>query len=427
MLNRVFLTSVFLYAVLASCARAAAAEPTIINIRFVGNERTQESVLRREMYIKEGDQLDYRKIDQSIQGLRDLDLFKSVSYYIEQNEPAAIDASPGAELVITVEEKIYTLIVPRVRVQDNQTRIGINARLDNLWGLDHAMRYVVERKGTVEGVDENRQRLAYFYPNVNGSKYSISLQAVDENTVTEQLDNSLENSLNTSFSVMLHKWLNPGQKKLGRYISAGVNHTQRTHETLAGAYLDEALANSFAVEYGYRKVHERDNTREGRHYGYIGEWSNEAFGSDSEYFKQLLFYRGYYRIDSRPGDNLNVQLQVGYSNKDILGDEAFTLDFRNDLRGYERDRFTGNSMVLANLEYMTPSSFSRNLRYVGFVDLGNTYDSEKRFQPDGLNAGVGFGIRWKIPSLVKVDLRIDLGYGISDQNLQTTVGTHYAF
>jgi outer membrane protein insertion porin family len=415
-----------LYLVLMPWCQAAS-EPVITSIRFEGNERTRESVLRREMYIREGDELDYGKVEKSIQGIRDMGLFKKVGYYLEQNQPAAVDEASGIELVITLEEKIYTLIIPRVRVQDNQTRIGVNARLDNLFGLDHSMRYIVERKGTVEGVDEYRQRLSYYYPNVNGSRYSVNFSAVDENTVTEQIDNSLENSLNKSFALVLHKWLNPGQKKVGDYISAGVSHTQRTHETLDGVYIDETLANAMVFEYGYRKVHEMDNMRDGRHYGYSVEWSNEAFGSDAEYFKNLLFYRSYYTFDSRPGDNLNVQLQLGYSSNDILGDEAFTLDFRNDLRGYERDRFTGNSMVLLNLEYMTPSSFSRKLRYVGFVDIGNTYDSEKRFQPDGLNAGLGVGIRWKIPSLVKVDLRIDLGYGIADENYQTTVGTHYAF
>ncbi len=415
-----------LYLVLIPWCQAAS-EPVISSIRFEGNERTRESVLRREMYVREGDELDYGKVEKSIQGIRDLGLFKKVGYYLEQNQPAAVDETSGIELVITLEEKIYTLIIPRVRVQDNQTRIGVNARLDNLFGLDHSMRYIVERKGAVEGVDEYRQRLSYYYPNVNGSRYSVNFSAVDENTVTEQIDNSLENSLNKSFALVLHKWLNPGQKKVGDYISAGVSHTQRTHETLDGVYIDETLANAMVFEYGYRKVHEMDNMRDGRHYGYSVEWSNEAFGSDAEYFKNLLFYRSYYTFDSRPGDNLNVQLQLGYSSNDILGDEAFTLDFRNDLRGYERDRFTGNSMVLLNLEYMTPSSFSRKLRYVGFVDIGNTYDSEKRFQPDGLNAGLGVGIRWKIPSLVKVDLRIDLGYGIADENYQTTVGTHYAF
>ena len=415
-----------LYLVLMPWCQAAS-EPVITSIRFEGNERTRESVLRREMYIREGDELDYGKVEKSIQGIRDMGLFKKVGYYLEQNQPAAVDEASGIELVITLEEKIYTLIIPRVRVQDNQTRIGVNARLDNLFGLDHSMRYIVERKGTVEGVDEYRQRLSYYYPNVNGSRYSVNFSAVDENAVTEQIDNSLENSLNKSFALVLHKWLNPGQKKVGDYISAGVSHTQRTHETLDGVYIDETLANAMVFEYGYRKVHEMDNMRDGRHYGYSVEWSNEAFGSDAEYFKNLLFYRSYYTFDSRPGDNLNVQLQLGYSSNDILGDEAFTLDFRNDLRGYERDRFTGNSMVLLNLEYMAPSSFSRKLRYVGFVDIGNTYDSEKRFQPDGLNAGLGVGIRWKIPSLVKVDLRIDLGYGIADENYQTTVGTHYAF
>jgi len=402
-------------------------ETVIGNIRFEGNDRTQPSVLRREMYITEGDVVDFGKIERSVQAIRDLGLFKSVGYYLSEDYLQTPSPANVAELVIVVEEKIYTLIIPRIRYQDNQLRIGVHLRLDNLFGLDHSLRYLFERKGDYEGVTEYRQRLKYNYPNINGTRYSMNLFLVDENTVMERPDNSFENSLNKSFSVAMGKWLNPEQHKAGRYFSAGISHTDRTHETLDGIFIDDAVANAIVFEYGYRKVHEYAYNRSGRHYGYAGEWSNESFGSDSEYLKQLLFYRAYYRFDSRPEDNLNVQTQIGYSDNSILGDEAFTLDFRNDLRGYDRDRFTGNSMVLVNIEYMTPSSFYPMLRYVGFMDIGNTYDSDKPFQPGGLNLGIGAGLRWKIPAFVKVDLRLDIGYGVSDENYQVTVGTHYAF
>lgn len=403
------------------------AETVIGSVRFEGNEKTKVSVLRREMYISEGDELDYTKIERSLQGIRDLGLFKRVSYYIAEDFTHDTKSENITELVIVVEEKIYTLIIPRIKYQDNQLRLGVHLRMDNIFGLDHSLRYLVERKGKFEGIDEYRQRMNYNYPNINGSKYSMNFTLVDENTVIEQIDNSFENNLNQSFSVALHKWLNPGHRKVGRYISAGIGHVSRIHEALEGAYVDDVMANSLVFEYGYRKVHEFAYNRSGRHYGYAGELSNEAIGSESEYFKHLLFYRAYYRFDSRPDDNLNVQTQIGYSDNNILGDEAFTLDFRNDLRGYERDRFSGNSMILVNMEYMTPSSYYPTLRYVGFLDLGNTYDSEKSFQPDGLNVGMGVGIRWKIPAFVKADLRIDIGYGVSDENYQITVGTRYAF
>ncbi len=403
------------------------AETLIGHIRFEGNERTRESILRREMYITEGDKLDYAKIESSVQGIRDLDLFKHVSYYIAEDYSQGPAQGSLAELVITVEEKIYTLIIPRIKVQDNQMRVGMHLRLDNLFGLDHSLRYLIERKGDFEGVTEMRQRMNYNYPNVNGSKYSMNLSMVDENSVVEEVDNSFQNSLNQSFSVGLHKWLNPGHRKVGRYISVGIGHTSRTHETLEGAFIDDVMANTLLFEYGFRKVHEYAYNRGGRHYGYSGALSHDSFGSDSEFFKHLLFYRAYYRFDSRPDDNLNIQTQIGYSDNDILGDEAFTLDFSNDLRCYERNRFSGNSMVLINMEYMTPSSFYPTLRYVGFMDIGNTFDSDKTFQPDGMNVGLGVGIRWKIPAFVKVDLRLDLGYGVTDENYQVTVGTHYAF
>jgi len=122
-----------------------------------------------------------------------------------------------------------------------------------------------------------------------------------------------------------------------------------------------------------------------------------------------------------------VQTLLGHANNDILGEPAFKLGSGQDLRGYENDRFAGNTMLLTNIEYMFPHDDYPIIRYVGFVDLGNTYDEIADIFHQSLNFGVGVGLRWKLRAFVNLDLRADFGYGITDSDYKFSFGTSNAF
>ena len=406
----------------------AGAATHIRSISFEGNEVTQESVLRRQMYIQEGDLVDIKKIEKSVQFLKDLELFKSVSYYLAEDYTDTDRDEKQVDLVILLEEKIYFLVLPRIRQDGDDTHLGVQLLWNNVYGLDHEFRFLVEDRGSTEGVSENRQRIKYNYPNVNGSSYSlifklINLKEVDDNEETGSIVR-----LDQNFSFQVFKWLNRQGVKYGQYIGLGLNYRLRDNEDIAGVSLgDELDALVFEIRYGYKKVHVYDYNRGGREYGYALDVSDHALGSDSEFFKHSLFYRSYYRFKSRPGDNLNVQAILGYSTDDVMGDAAFTLGASDDLRGYKNDRFEGNSMFLLNMEYLTPRAATPSFRYVSFLDLGNTYQKFSDIAHRPLNVGAGFGFRWKIRALVKIDLRMDLGYGFEDEDYRFTFGLRHMF
>jgi len=403
------------------------ANSQIDSIRFSGNDTTQESVLLREMYIDVGDDIDYEKIDESIQGIKDLNLFTEVTYYVSESYDSSYPDNLFSELVINVEEKIYLLVIPRLKLRDNKLGVGIQLRWENVFGLDHKLKLLYENKGEEEGVQEYRTRFRYNYKNINDSDYSLNLSLISENTVTQSLDFDFQNSFDDSLQMSLFKWHNDLHHKNGEYTSIGFGMHQRVHETLTGQFIDDATSNFMTFSWGYKKVHKFAYNRKGKHFGFDIEASDIVFGSEAEYIKNVLFYRSYYTFKSRPGDNLNIQTQLGYSTDDILGDKAFRLDFRNDLRGYDKDSYQGNAMLLLNIEYMTPLRSFPTLRYLGFIDVGNTYDDIKDINDNPLHIGIGAGIRWKIRSFVKVDLRFDIGYGLADDNYQFTFGTRHAF
>ena len=223
-------------------------------------------------------------------------------------------------------------------------------------------------------------------------------------------------------------WLDDQHNYHGPYLDVGFSINNRDQKTIGtNTIVNSASSNTIGFELGNKRSHVHQFNRSGMDYGYSLNIASSAFGSDSTYFKHMLFYRNYITFDSRPNENLNIQTILGHATSDVLGDKAFILDFRNDLRGYARGRFQGNAMYLVNIEYMTPSSYSPNLRYLGFIDAGTTSDSIETLSEETVHLGVGFGIRWKVPAFVNLDIRIDIGYGVSDENVQATFGTRNAF
>ena len=402
------------------------AETHIRSISFEGNFVTEESLLLREMYVKEGDQTDLEKIEQSVQGILNLGLFKSVSYYLVEDYTSSDE--DGVDLVILLVEKIYLLILPRVRINEDETSLGIQLRWDNIFGLNHEMRFLIEDRGTSNGIEEGRQRITYKYPNINGSKFELNFRLSNQNGVDEIDEFNFVNRKDKDFGIGLFKWLNPDGKNKGWFAGIGTNYSSRENETVLG-FLSNSELDAVVIEmqYGFKDVNIYAYNRGGKEFGYTLDASHHSLGSESEFFKHRLYYRSYYRFESRPKDNLNVQTMLGHSTNNILDDTAFSLGSRQDLRGYDSGTFSGNTMLLLNIEYMKPSTIAPSLRYVYFVDIGNTYDDISEIIDGHLKTGVGMGLRWKIPAFVKVDLRLDFALGLAVDDYRVSFGSKHVF
>ena len=138
-------------------AAPAYAETTIRSIQFLGNDDTQDVFLRRTIFLKKGDVFSEEHLTESLQALIDTGLFKNVDYYLTSDIPEeehAVDSQ--IDLVIVVREKHYLILLPRFRVRDNHTNVGLQLRWDNLFGMNHQLRALAEDRGSTAGISENR-------------------------------------------------------------------------------------------------------------------------------------------------------------------------------------------------------------------------------------------------------------------------------
>jgi len=417
----------YLIGLIMCCWSLSPAAAIINEIRYVGNDVTQATLLNREIYIKEGDVVDNALIEKSRQAIMDLGLFKVATFYLEDSDFGIESGDSNlVNVIFVVEEKYYMLVLPRLKIDDDEVYYGIQLRWDNVFGINHKMRVLFQNRGVTENIKERRNRFRYFYPNVNDSSYSLGMHIEESNWVDETED--LINRQDEIYSLSLSRWINSQGRNRGWFMGGVVTYQYRENEVIVGDELsDEIDAVIMGIETGYVSISDYEYNRGGKSYGYKLDWSHENIGSDDFFVRHYLYYKSYYRFHSYPLSNLNVQTILGHSNNNILGASAFTLGSRSDLRGYENDRFSGNTMLLTNVEYMFPHDDYPIIRYVGFVDIGNTYDRLSDVLHKPLHLGVGVGLRWKIRAFVNLDLRADFGYGITDSDYRFTFGTRNMF
>lgn len=411
---------------LAFCSFSTEAASIINKVVYQGNEVTQPAVLDREIYIGPGDEVNAGLIEKSRQAIMDLGLFKSVYYFLQKKNTHKTDDTELYDVVFVVEEKYYILLFPRLKLDDGKYNFGVQLKWDNVLGLNHETRILAENRGSTANVEEKRYTFRYLYRNINNSVYNVDLNLQTLNDVDES-EGAVDRQ-DDKYKVTVSRWLNIQGRNRGWFAGGSILYQKRFNQDLIVSENSEKTdAIIMGADIGYSNLSNFEYNRGGKSYGYRLDWSDKAMGSKSVFTRHRFYYRSYYQLDNNKASNLNVQMQFGHSNEKVLGEYAFSLGSSADLRGYDNSRFNGNTMFLTNIEYMQPIFNRPALRYVTFIDIGNTYDQLSDALHNPLNVGAGVGLRWKIRSLVKIDLRADVAYGFTDEDYKFSFGTRHAF
>ena len=139
----------------------------------------------------------------------------------------------------------------------------------------------------------------------------------------------------------------------------------------------------------------------------------------------------YYKRFSRHTLALRFKTKVG---SELDSSKQFYLGASNGLRGYPARQFTGEKLVLMNLEdRQFWGSFSMGPKFnfgtVVFVDAGNVWKDDQDIDLGDLHWSTGFGFRVSMANIPKQPiLRVDLGWAIGNEhNFEVTVGAEQQF
>jgi len=383
--------------------------PKLHEIRFVGNETTKPEIMLQEMLIAVGDPVNARLIEKSRQLIMNLKLFKTVKAVL-------LEEGHWNTLVITVEEKYYLLPLPRVnRNTDGDIKAGGELRWDNIFGMNQSLKVSWDRTRSADSDidDSDKSEIDYTYPRMFGTPFTFEIDTKFKQTNVEEIASTGEaaeaEQRNSFARFSLSRWHNSKGPSIGLRYGAGLASSVTKHKTRRGP--DEHFVNSRLVtlEVGAAvvEVYDREFSRTGHEYGYDISVGLRGIGSEQGHSTHSLFYRRYYHVFGMPHHNLNSQVRFGFSN---FRDNALSIGGANSLRGYSRGEFAGNALLLLNLEYLMPVWGYKPFRFLVFTDIGNTYPSLSEMNLREQKFSFGAGLRWKLRSFVKTDLRVDVAY-----------------
>ncbi|MBI3188262.1 MAG: BamA/TamA family outer membrane protein [Gammaproteobacteria bacterium] len=404
-------------------ARAAVIE----EIRFNGNDVTQEVVMLREMTVKPGDVADMKKIKKSVQYIMNLGLFERVTYSTEPGKDAE-----SIVLLVTVIERYYLLPLPTAKLNDdNHVEYGVKLRWNNVWGLNHRLNWDLINKGPELGARQFTTSFDYLIPRPFSSRYVVNMSIDFERDADDDPVNGEQLQLSSGFGFDVMRWLGKDGVSQGLFAGGGTQYRQKIITSL-NPLLAVPVQNQDAVIYaariGYSGIEEYEFNRAGIFLQYKIETSaDDKPGFSVPFVKHEINYKHIHSVGDYPPSNFDYNIVIGSSDNDVLGDKAFSIGGSANLRGYETDAYRGNAMFRANVEYLSAFTDSPAFRKVFFIDIGDTQEKLGDIKFSTLKTGVGTGIRWKVKRFVGLDIRVDVAYGFDASEFRLALGTHNTF
>ena len=385
-----------------------------------GNSKTQTRFVLKWANISVGDLIAQSKLDQARQNILDTELFKQVTLraVLRQSKPT---------LIITLEEKYYTLLLPRFsRNGDGDIKYGVNLKLYNINGADQTLNLLAEKSELSNGDDGRRYRLGYDFPQYGRPyRYHIGLSDSVINTLVGSFQN-IEYETFASFSVT-RDWNVVSLSypfSITTSLASQDVHLQSPYPDALGE-LDAGKFNWLGFKIEYDGVHAQQYRRYGYFHSLQVRQGIAALGSDYSSRIIKIESRFYRALNQR--DNINTRLLFGLSKNSPFNVPYYELGGSRTLRGLEQESIEGDALLLGNFEYVKGFENYPSFRWSSFIDIGNVYPDFDEIDLGDQQTSIGFGGRWKALSLVKTDLFIDYAYNIDTKNSKIYAGTSLTF
>ena len=363
-------------------------------INIFGNNVTQESVIRNQLEIDEGDPYNALLQKKTINNLKNLNFFRNISDEIIDNEDGTKNIN------IKVEEKPTGEIFAGAGAGTNGGTISFGVKENNYLGKGYALK----ADGTLTKESFKGQFLIS-NPNYKNSDKSIyfNVQALE----LDRLDNFGYKTNKTGFDIGTRfeylRDLNLGLATRTFYEKIETDSSASSRQKKqAGNYLDTFLK----FDFDYDKRNQKFKTTDGYRSSYTIDL---PLVSDTNTLTNRYHYRYYTELYDDNVSSMSIYFQAANSinNKDIKLSERLNIP-SSRLRGFERGKvgpkdgndFVGGNFVSAlNIATTVPQLFP-NLQEVDvslFFDAANVwgvdYDSSI---DDGskIRSSIGVGIDW---------------------------------
>ncbi len=373
------------------------AKQTVERINIKGNTITNESVIRSELELDEGDPFNNLKLEQSIANLKARNLFGDVRKKVESGSSSDLKV-----VDIVVEEKPTGEISAGAGIGTSGGSFAFNIKENNWLGRGIQISSFVDVseetfKGQIQIRDKN------FNHTNNDLSYHIS------SVTNDKPDSGYENSIistgiGTKFEQYKDIYLSP---------SIVATHDDLTVQNSASSNLKKQAGSFTDVALDYSLQSDKRNRRFMPTDGYISTFAQAIpLYADSAYLKNVYSFSTYnsFTEDFVGAFKFYASTINGWSDEDVRLSKRISIP-SSRLRGFERgkvgpkdgeDYIGGNYATAINIETNLPNLLpdSSRTEVSLFLDVGNVwgvdYDSSID-ESNKIRSSVGSAINWTSP------------------------------
>ena len=394
-------------------------EGTIEDIKLVGNEKTKDHVVLRELRFRKGHPFNKFLASRSMERLYNLGFFEDVNMKLLPGEGSShsviveIDMIEQKTGIVTVGAGYSNSdgIVGMVEVGDSNFR-GTGDKVNVHW----------EFGGSGRG---KNYQFSYTRPWINDKGDSLGFSLY--NRIYQYDDFDATGNTVAEYQKRKKGWNLTWGRVSDEYRTNYLNF-ESTKEALnsepqagPGAVPDKwedwkkkikeniGKTNSMTFTHVYDSRDNYFNATKGQRLSYALQWGGHGLGGNFDFYKFTAEGRFYKQLGN--GHVLALRLMGGYISGHISYSDLFSLGGANNLRGYEDDQFKGDKMYAATLEYRLP--IAKKVQGVLFTDVGSTWGIDRGQIPwykddRSIHFSAGVGLRLQTPI---GPVRLDYGYG----------------
>lgn len=385
-------------------------------INIIGNTKTRDKVIRRELKIAEAELYNGTNLKKSRQKINNLGFFEEVNLSTERGS-----APNKLNITIDIKERpTGTLSIGAGYSSLDKFIATGQVSQGNLFGrgqkLQFSAEYGARRKTYNLGFTEPRlfdteisagfdiynleKKYADFTKKSNGGDIRLGVPLRFEDTrayLTYRYEESEIFDINKDTA--------------GEYITAqeGRNTTSSVTASIVRDTRDSYIA-----------------PMNGSNNSASAEFAGNLFGGDRSFVKYLGNSSWFYPVfwETSVMFHGTIGYAEGTEGKDLPIDERFFVGGINTVRGFDPrslgsrdingDIIGGDAELIFNVEYLFPLIKEAGLRGVVFFDAGNAYNINKVVNAESddfgkLRTGAGYGVRWYSPI---GPLRLEWGYNL---------------
>lgn len=405
----------------------------INRINIVGNDKTQDNVIRRNLKISEQELFSSSKIKRSQELIKRQGFFEEVTISPEKTEkPGEVDLSVGVKEAMTGQFSAGAGVssgdgfIVTSKISEN-----------NLFGSGNSLSLDIN-----SGQLRQNYIASFVNPRVDDSYLSFGADlAVTQRNFEDFMRRQNGGSINFGYPLFFlgDKLADDIRASLGYELMQ--NEISDIDEDVAplvraqeGKGISSALVPSLTRSTIDNPLDPSRGSKQFMRFDYAG------VGGDQKYWMgQFNNYWYYPMVETSFGSFVFAQrTKVGWGEP-ITGD-VFPLFQRffpggiNSIRGYNARQvgpkddkgnyYGGSKQLIMNFETIFPLVPSIGLNGVAFYDAGNAYDDNQNINFSDIRQAVGWGFRWRSPL---APIRVEIGYPMDKQPGDKSMVVNFSF